>query len=1265
MTEIDPDKIFDAVYYAHGCGVPYERNEHWLRQFRAIAERIVVDIQPRTVFDAGCAMGLLVETLRDRGVEAYGVDISSFAISQIYAPIKPFCWVGSVGDALPQRYDLVVCIEVLEHMQQSDAEAAIVNLCQYCDDLLFSSSPDDYREVTHFNVQPPEYWSGIFARQGFYRDFDFDATFITPWAVRFRRGQDPFHQIVHGYERRYWRLSRENSDLRALSHELRGHTDASYQLILDLNRQLADRDQQLLDREQELHHYRNELNWSVRAYGYLRNELQGYIDRLQADLELKVNHIEELKAAIARLESGRVMQFLRRFERAPALSHTVPTDAVIEAPSADAYAHWITAHEPNAAELKAQRTQSSEFAYRPLISLITPVFDPPPDVLAQTLDSVRAQTYPHWQLCLVDGGSAHHRLRPLLEAYARDDSRINVRFLPQNLGISGNSNAALALAQGEFVLLFDHDDLLAPHALYELVRLLNDHADTDIIYYDEDKIDAAGQQRHSPWFKPTTWSPDTILATNILMHSAIRRALIAQVGGFDMRRDGAQDWDLALRCVEQTSRIRHLPMVLYHWRQIPGSAAAHVHAKPWALEAQSLSIVDHLRRSEGLQLQVAFPSAGTVQIVWPTMHLHVTVIIVVHDHATLLRHCLTTLRQVTRYPHYEVVLVDLGTTQPEIALLYAELAADPCYRVVRCAATTSFAAAANMAVRHATGERLVFLDASSEIFHPDWLHELLGWGDRTAIGVVGAKILYPDGTIKHAGMFPGLAGLQGRLFYGEPEPAYSSFGSSEWYRTCAAVSGEAMLLRREVFTQLGGFDEAYQGDWAAVDLCLRASAVGYRVVYTPFARLLSHRQLTTEESYADQLRAAMQLRPLLTTGIPFYNPNLSLATLQPRFAQPAEPQALTLLDQQLHQLGLLAGAQLHMVQVAPVASTTQVVLATPDLEWQEATVMLVQLAVWLQRYGRSVVLLTARGGALEADCAAADIPLRIEPQMLDDARVGYQLLQNAAAVVINQAASWRLVHAARAAGAPSLWWLHETASALAAFADNAPMHAVLATASCLVTPSALQVASVPAQVIPYGLHEPSPCDPPLPVRSDQRLVIVVPSSIVPHHGQDTLLRALGLLPKVLADQVEVYLAGRNGGDWAFGQTLKALAERLPNVTLCNALTPEQVSAYLAAADIVVLPARETTLPLSLLESMARGKAIIATSVGGMPATLRHTHEGLLCPPEDYHGLAQALALLIGDPALRQQLGLQARERFQREFTFAHFAQAVVAQLRQL
>ena len=271
----DPE-MYDAFYYAHYCGEPYQLSQAWLSLFNAFAEHIAQDIQPASVLDAGCAIGLLVEGLRQRGVAAWGIDISEYAIQNVSAEIRPYCRVASVTEALDRDYDLIVSIEVLEHIYLQEAQDAIANFCQHSNDILFSSTPFDYQEISHFNIQPPEAWAEMFARYGFYRDVDFDASFITPWATRFRRSQEPVPRIVRDYERHYWRLWKENTDLRQMALEIRG---------------------QLSDGEEALQASQNQ------------------VQALQAQIEQKSGQIQDLQSRLEALTNSRGWRFVQSMRR--------------------------------------------------------------------------------------------------------------------------------------------------------------------------------------------------------------------------------------------------------------------------------------------------------------------------------------------------------------------------------------------------------------------------------------------------------------------------------------------------------------------------------------------------------------------------------------------------------------------------------------------------------------------------------------------------------------------------------------------------------------------------------------------------------------------------------------------------------------------------------------------------------------------------------------------------------------------------------------
>ena len=314
MSEsFDPQKAFDVYYYQHGCGAPYERNEQWLAFFQGIADRIIGDLQPRTILDAGCAKGFLVEGFRNRGAEAWGIDISQYAIQEVYDPIKPYCWVGSISEPFPQKYDLIVTIEVLEHMPSEMGKQAVANLCAHTDQIIFSSTPFDYKETTHYNVQLPEYWSREFARHGFFRDVDFDASFITAWAALYRKSEKPVHQLAYDYERRFWQLWKENIDLRQLATELRAQIQQFSGKIFELE-QAADKGQADLNlKSDEINSRDKDLQDLLLTQDHKINQLNADLDQLNLENQDNKSKASALQQRWEALEATRTWKFLSAF----------------------------------------------------------------------------------------------------------------------------------------------------------------------------------------------------------------------------------------------------------------------------------------------------------------------------------------------------------------------------------------------------------------------------------------------------------------------------------------------------------------------------------------------------------------------------------------------------------------------------------------------------------------------------------------------------------------------------------------------------------------------------------------------------------------------------------------------------------------------------------------------------------------------------------------------------------------------------------------
>jgi GT2 family glycosyltransferase len=535
----------------------------------------------------------------------------------------------------------------------------------------------------------------------------------------------------------------------------------------------------------------------------------------------------------------------------------------------------VAASGPSAAELR----------YLPLVSIITPVFDIEPRWLRSAVESVRAQTYPNWQLCLADDGSSNPATIEYLRVLAGDPA-ISVTFAETGGGIAAATNRALESAAGEFVAFLDHDDELHPDALLECIRRLNEEPETDIVYTDEDKLDRRGR-RSEPFFKPD-WSPEYFRGVMYVGHLLIvRRSLVERVGGPDSSFDGVQDFELMLRLSEHTTRIAHVPRILYHWRKLPGSIAASIEAKSGISELQAAAVTAHLERcgiASFARPHPAHPHRALVhprpRATWP----HVTVIVPTKDAPAHLERCLRSIFARSTYPSFEVILVDNGTTDPEARRLF-EL--HP-VGVVPFDEPFNFSRVNNLGVANASGEFVVFLNNDTEVETPEWLEVLVSLAERDDAGAVGPLLVYPNGTVQHAGVVLGLRGTADHIMRGLPATADGHAGSLSCAREVSAVTAACMALRRETFLEAGGFDEHFGTHYQDVDLCLRLGRSGRRNVFTPRA-VVRHAESATRGADYDQLDRALLLDrwgETIARGDPYYSRWLSLsgADYQPRRA---------------------------------------------------------------------------------------------------------------------------------------------------------------------------------------------------------------------------------------------------------------------------------------------------------------------------------------------------------------------------------------------
>lgn len=563
-----------------------------------------------------------------------------------------------------------------------------------------------------------------------------------------------------------------------------------------------------------------------------------------------------------------------------------------------AYADWIAKHALTDADRQRHRDWATGLAAPPTFSVLLPTYNTPERYLRLAIESVLRQTYPHWELCVVDDGSTEAHVRPIIEEYAAKDERVHLAPAGRHGGISQATNASLAVAKGEFLALFDHDDELAEQALYRMARAAVDNPRADMFYSDEDKIQPDGL-RIGPFFKPD-WSPEFFLGCMYTCHLGVYRTeLVRQVGGFRPEFDGAQDYDLALRIVEQARDIVHVPDVLYHWRLLPNSTASGVAAKPTAQAAALRALDEHVRRTGRTGWTEVGPSAGLnfvrfavtdsprVSIIIPSLCR--TAPMPGRDW-TLLDNCLTSIERLTTWKNYEVLVADRHTMPPEMERRCVR----GNVRRVTYAEPFNWSRVNNLAARQATGEYLLFLNDDVEVVSPGWIEAMLEFAQQSEIGAVGAKLHFPDGSLQHVGVNV-MHGRPGHPFFGYPRKHTGYFCRNVLPHNVAAVTGACLMTRTDVFREAAGFDESFPLNYNDVDFCFRLRQLGYRVVFTPHA-VLTHYESSTKAGVFPAELKAFQDRWGVDSVDPYYNANLNSETFDYRIdpdaglaARPASP----------------------------------------------------------------------------------------------------------------------------------------------------------------------------------------------------------------------------------------------------------------------------------------------------------------------------------------------------------------------------------------
>ncbi len=542
---------------------------------------------------------------------------------------------------------------------------------------------------------------------------------------------------------------------------------------------------------------------------------------------------------------------------------------------------------PAATPAQLERQQKTVFAQEIKFSILVPLYNTPKAFLRELIESVCAQTYENWELCLADGsGPKNAGVEAICRKYAQMDARIRYEKLDENCGISGNTNACIRMATGDYFGLLDHDDLLHPSALFEVMQAICERG-AEFVYTDEITFRRSPSDADGHAFKPD-YGPDTLRSYNYICHFSVFSGQLLQKAGGELRSafDGSQDYDLILRLTEQTDKIVHIPKILYYWRRHKKSTASDVSTKPYTIEAGKKALAEHLARV-GLSGRVCnsrFPSTYRIQYQLDSEPL-VSILIPNKDHVDELKRCLRSVIEKTTYPNWEIIIIENNSCEEQTFAYYEQLREDERIRVVKMKIGFNYSAINNYGVGFASGRYLLLLNNDTEVITSDWIEQMLMFCQRKDVGAVGVMLYYPDDTVQHGGVIVGLGGVAAHSHRLYPRKSLGYMSRLSLAQNYSAVTGACMMLRREVWEEVGGLDESFAVAFNDVDLCLRLRRLGYLIVWTPYAQLyhlesksrgLDDTPEKAKRMAGEQKRFRERWGAELDAGDPYYNPNLTL-----------------------------------------------------------------------------------------------------------------------------------------------------------------------------------------------------------------------------------------------------------------------------------------------------------------------------------------------------------------------------------------------------
>ncbi|MEK0180341.1 MAG: glycosyltransferase [Oscillatoriales cyanobacterium] len=979
-------------------------------------------------------------------------------------------------------------------------------------------------------------------------------------------------------------------------------------------------------------------------------------------------------------------QFIAPGELLPPAGFVVPQPI-------DRYDAWLSVNQWNerSRSYLISRLESCQ-APLPKISVVMPVYNPEVEFLSSAIGSVCNQVYQNWELCIADDCSTDLKVIETLKNWATKDTRIQLTFRQENGNISAATNSALAIATGEIIVFLDNDDELTLDALGEVALYFATNPTTDFLYSDDDKIDTKGS-RFSPQFKPE-WSPELLLSYMYLGHlCAVRKQIIEQIGGMRLGFEGSQDYDFALRATEISRHVAHLPLVLYHWRTAPGSTAISGAAKPASFSAGQKAIQDALNRQQ-IQGEVAQhtwaikENLGIFAQNFPDTGPSVTIIIPTKNQQELLKSCLDSL-EATTYKNYQILVIDNESDDPK-ALEYFKNLKCQVLPIKNQQGKFSYAAINNRAVEQCDSQYILFLNNDTEIINPRWLSQMVGYAQIAKVGAVGARLLYPDNRVQHAGIIHGLHhGLAGHAFKLMSSDNRGYLSQAMVTRNYSAVTAACMLTPRQLFLELGGFDEAnFAVAYNDADYGYRLLENGYRCVYCPDAALL-HKEGASRGFNDNPTEVAAFRRKYAGKKDSCYSPHLSLEDeyfhIQPRRVFMKENRPLSEVE------GFNDPSTSLRVQRKPndCVYPVKVLMCSNSLDFTGAPLHQYEIAVKLAALGViKPIVFCVSDGPLRQTYEQQGIEVIIYDNPLEHIyqRDAYdEAIENFSqeikklkvdAIYANTLENFFVVDAAQQIGIPTVWNVHE----------SEPWQTYFNRFGSEIAARALECFRFPYKVIfvadatrdrylPLNSHHnftvihngldlsrlDNSDNPELARKSlgveEEDVVILVLGTVCERKGQQDLVKALALVAEEWHDKIRCFIVGDRPS--IYSNKLAELVSELPQKLRRRVtIVPEtsETGKYYQAADIFVCTSRVESFPRVILEAMAWNLPIITTPVFGIKEQVRPGINGLFYTPDRPEELAASLHTLLEDKSWRQRLAENAKYVLKSLNTFEEMTQ---------